>query len=104
MTDLDLLGIAGLLMLPRFFVFLVSRAFCTRPAPRLVRNMEDVIVSLVGLRLLASRFTDIPPGYWSAVIYLGLGLTSIVIVGWHGYAALRLGDACPDRWDGPPVV
>jgi len=100
MTYVDLLGIAGLLMLPRLLVFLISRAFCTRPAPRLVRNMEDVIVSLVGLRLLATRVTDIPPGYWSAVIYLALGLTSIVIVGWHSYAALRLGDTCPDRWEG----
>lgn len=92
--DMWVLFFAGILVaVGRGGQVAVRRAYCTKEPPTVLRDWSDITLVLYGGRLIATIY-DIPPGWWSALISLSVGLSSIFLLA-HYIERWWSGDRCP---------
>ena len=84
MTPDRLLLIAGLLMaLSHIALPILGLAFCVPPAPERLRALRDVAVALAGARIAAGRITVWPIDYPTALVFLAIGVTGLIMALWN---------------------
>lgn len=101
MTPADLLLPSGfMIFLGGLLAPLLSRFFCVRPVPGWLRHWRDLALALVGARLVGAATLDLPLDWFSALLYLHLGLAqaAVAAANWR-YVLGPDGDRC---WSDPP--
>ncbi len=95
-TPGDLLVIAaGMMLFGGVVAWLFGKFFCARDTPRWMRWWRDLAVALMGARLIGARVFDLPLDWFSAAIYLNIGLSqaAIALYRWR-HAIGAHGDRC----------
>ena len=95
----DLVVFAAALMFGGGIVaFLFVRFFCARTAPRWMLWWRDVAIALMGARILGARVFDLPLDWFSALLYLNIGLSqaAIALYRWRHVIGPQ-GDRCGHR-------
>lgn len=102
MSAEDFINLAGgIIAVTGFASVALSWLFCTRPAPRWMRNWLALSWALVGVRLLTRAPVPVDPtAYGVSLVYLNVALVGTIIAWWNFYAALGpWQDRCPCETD-----